>query len=78
LKNARASGKGILARGRHREGVRLDELDEQDRVPILRAFPKLVPHGVQFFVMTGVVAAADPEAFAAAVPRCAVFLVERA
>jgi hypothetical protein len=77
VKNARVSGSGVLARGRRKETVRLVELDQAERAPILRAFPKKVPHGVRFFVMTGVVASADPDSFAAAAPRCAVFRVER-
>lgn len=76
VKNARAAGWGVLAKGRRRQRVRIVELPEAGRTPILRAFPTEVPHGVQFFVRTGVVSAADPEAFAAAAPRCPVFRIE--
>ena len=49
VKNARAAGWGILARGRKTERVVLIELPVEQRAPILRAFPREVPHGVQFF-----------------------------
>ena len=49
VKNARAAGWGILARGRRQEQVALVEVPVDQRDPILRAFPHEVPHGVQFF-----------------------------
>lgn len=76
VRNARAAGWGILARGRKAERVSLVELPVEERAAILREFPRLVPHGVQFFVQTGVVESPEPEAFAAAAPRCPVFRVE--
>jgi deazaflavin-dependent oxidoreductase (nitroreductase family) len=77
VSNARAAGEATLARGRRAERVRLIEVPEADRAPILSQFPRLVPHGVRFFVMTGVVSAPTAEAFADAAPRCAVFKVEQ-
>ncbi len=75
VKNARIVGWGILARGRKEERVRLVELPVEEREPILRAFPREVPHGVQFFQqMHGV--SGEPEEFAALAPRCPVFRVE--
>jgi deazaflavin-dependent oxidoreductase (nitroreductase family) len=76
VENARAAGWGILARGRKEERVTLVELPSEERAPILREFPRKVPHGVQFFVRAGIVESPDPEAFAAAAPRCTVFRVE--
>ncbi len=76
VKNARTAGWGILARGRKEERVRLTELPEEERAPILCEFPREVPHGVQFFVKAGIVESPDPEAFATAAPRCTVFRVE--
>ncbi len=76
VKNARAAGWGILARGRKEERVTLIELSEEERAPILKEFPREVPHGVQFFVKAGIVESPDPEAFAAAAPHCTVFRVE--
>ena len=77
VKNARAGGWGILARGRKQERVILIELPVEERGPILREFPRKVPHGVRFFrQLYGV--SNDPEAFAALAPRCPVFRVEEA
>src|SRR5919205_4421173 len=49
VKNARAAGWGLLARGRNVERVALVEVPVAERAPVLRAFPQQVPHGVQFF-----------------------------
>lgn len=77
VKNARAAGWGILARGRRRQRVRLLALDLEERTPILRQFPVQVPAGVRFFVQVGVVQPpADPDAFAEAARALAVFRVE--
>ena len=77
VKNVRAAGEAVLSRGKAQERIRLIELAEADRVPVLRAFPKEVPHGVPMFVKTGVVPDATPDGFAAAAPKVAVFRVER-
>lgn len=75
VRNARAAGWGILARGREQERVTLLELPVEERAPILREFPREVPHGVQFFRhLYGV--SGEPEEFAALAPRCPVFRVE--
>lgn len=76
VKNARMAGWGVLAKGRRRRKVRLVELPAERRADVLRAFPREVPHGVQFFVRTGIVDGPDPEAFAAAASRCPVFRIE--
>jgi hypothetical protein len=75
VKNARAAGWGILTRGGQKERVALVELPVEERPPILREFPRQVPHGVQFFErLLGL--SNDPEAFAQAAPRCPVFRVD--
>jgi len=75
VKNARASGWGILSRGRKKERVVLVELPVEERPPILREFPRQVPGGVQYFErILGL--PNDPEAFAAAASRCPVFRVD--
>ncbi len=76
VKNVRAAGWGILARGRKRERVSLVELPVEERGSVLREFPVEVPHGVRFFTQAGVVASPDPDSFEAAAPRCPVFRVE--
>src|SRR5215212_3622430 len=45
VKNARAAGWGVLARGRKEERVSLVELPVEERAFILREFPRKVPHG---------------------------------
>jgi hypothetical protein len=73
--NARATGRGVLHRGRTEEHISLTEIPVEERAPILREFPRLVPHGVPFFTrIYGVTA--DPEQFAALAGRCPVFRVE--
>jgi hypothetical protein len=75
VKNARASGWGILSRGRKKERIALVELPVEERPPILREFPRQVPGGVQYFErMLGL--PSDPDAFAAAAPRCPVFRID--
>lgn len=78
VKNARAAGTGTLTRGRRQERVRLVDLPEAERGPILREFPAKMPHGVAMFLRTGVVEDESPEAFEAAAPHCAVFRIEPA
>jgi deazaflavin-dependent oxidoreductase (nitroreductase family) len=76
VKNARAAGWGILARGRKEERVRLVELPVEERASILREFPRKVPHGVQFFrQLYGI--SGNPEEFTSLAPRCPVFRIER-
>jgi deazaflavin-dependent oxidoreductase (nitroreductase family) len=73
--NARAARRGVLRRGRFEVEVALVELPVDEREPVLRAFPRLVPHGVRFFTqLYGVTA--DPDAFAQLAATCPVFLVE--
>lgn len=77
VKNARVSGWGILARGRKQEKVAFFELPVEEGAPILREFPRKVPHGVRFFeTLYGV--RNDPEEFAQLAPRCPVFRLEEA
>jgi hypothetical protein len=75
VRNARAAGWGVLRRGKGEERVSLVELPREERVAILREFPRLVPGGVYFFQrLYGV--AADPEAFAGLASLCPVFRIE--
>jgi len=76
-RNVRAAGAGTLAHGRRTERVRLSEVADPDlRRAVLRAFPSEVPHGVPFFVQIGLVRSGDPDEFAAAADRVAVFRVD--
>jgi hypothetical protein len=75
VKNARAVGWGFLTRGGKKERVALAELPVEERPPILREFPRQVPHGVEYFErLLGL--PNDAEAFAEAAPRCPVFRVD--
>jgi len=80
-RNVRAAGWGILASGRRRERVSLIELPPQERAPILREFPRLVPGGVPFFRRLYRLPddpAALPDAFAGLATHATVFRVEPA
>ncbi|MBF6329862.1 deazaflavin-dependent nitroreductase [Nocardia transvalensis] len=74
VKNALASGWGVLARGKREQRVKLVEVGPQERRPIVREFPVQVPRGVQFFLRTGVVAPpGDPDDFEAAADKLVCF-----
>jgi deazaflavin-dependent oxidoreductase (nitroreductase family) len=70
VKNVRAAGTGSLSRGRNQEAVRLVELPEAERGPILRAFLTQVRGGVQFFD------SADPGSVVASAGRYPVFRLD--
>lgn len=73
-RNARAAGHGQLARGRRREPVTLTEVtDRALKEQVMRAYPREVPRGAPMFAQFGIVSRPDPEAFAAAAGRVAVF-----
>ena len=79
VKNAQAAGWGLLAQGRKKERVRLIELPVEERAPVLRAFPRLVPGGVQFFHRIYELPKDPvllPEAFAGLAEKCPVFRIE--
>jgi deazaflavin-dependent oxidoreductase (nitroreductase family) len=41
VRNIRASGEGVLRKGRHQEPIRVAEVPDGEKVPILRAYLKL-------------------------------------
>jgi deazaflavin-dependent oxidoreductase (nitroreductase family) len=71
VKNARASGEGVLERGPRKEQVHLVELAPEERVPVVRAFPVQVPRGAAFFHLPP-----DPDAFERVAPHLTAFRVE--
>jgi deazaflavin-dependent oxidoreductase (nitroreductase family) len=78
-RNARAAGRGELAsRGRRQPVTLVEVTDAGVRRAVMRAFPTEVPHGVQFFVRIGLVHGPDPDEFAAAADRVAVFELQDA
>ena len=79
VENARALGLAEIARGRHRERVRLVELPVAERGAVLRAFWYQVPHGRPFIArFFGLAPDASADDFEAAGPRCPVFRVDPA
>ena len=73
-RNARAAGRGVLASRGRRHPVTVTEVTDPGlRRTVVRAFPTEVPHGVPFFVRLGLVTGPDPDEFAAAADRVAVF-----
>jgi deazaflavin-dependent oxidoreductase (nitroreductase family) len=76
-RNVRAAGgAATLTTGKRREQVRLVELDPQEALPVLRAWPVRIPDGAKIMADAGVVEAVTPEAFEAVAGRCGVFRVE--
>jgi deazaflavin-dependent oxidoreductase (nitroreductase family) len=73
-----AAGIADLSAGRRTEPVRLVELDPQEAVPVLRAWPDHAADGAKIMKDAGVVDAVTADAFAALAGRCAVFRVETA
>jgi deazaflavin-dependent oxidoreductase (nitroreductase family) len=77
--NARASGRGDLARGRRHEPVRLTEVsDVPTKADLLRTYPEHVPVGVAMLRMLGVVRGGAPSDLAAAADRVAVLRLDPA
>lgn len=74
--NARAAGEGTLARGRNRSKVRLVLLPVSERAAVLRQLPAVGAGAAGSFVRSGMVTSADPDGFAAAAARIAVFRIE--
>ncbi len=74
--DARARGRGMLRRGRVDEHVALIELPLAERMPILRALPRLMPGSARAIARRHG-AFSDPDALAALAAHCPVFRVER-
>ncbi len=73
-RNVRAAGRGTLASGRRTSDTTLTEVTDPDRRRrVVSQFPVEVPRGVSFFVSLGLVTKADPDEFAAAADKVAVF-----
>lgn len=77
VRNARAAGWGILARGRRATRVTLIEVEPPASTNIVGEFPRQIPAGVQFFTRTGLV---EPpgrsEQFEAAADRLTLFRLD--
>jgi deazaflavin-dependent oxidoreductase (nitroreductase family) len=71
VKNARAAGEGVLARGRTRERVRIVELPIEERPAVLVEFLRQVPGGVRFFGLSS-----DPKVIVTQADRYPVFRLD--
>jgi F420H(2)-dependent quinone reductase len=71
VKNARAAGEGVLARGRSRERVRIVELPIEERPAVLVEFLRQVPGGVRFFGLSS-----DPKVIVTQADRYPVFRMD--
>jgi deazaflavin-dependent oxidoreductase (nitroreductase family) len=78
-RNVRAAGHAQLSRGRLRKPVTLSEItDSALKEQVMRAYPREVPRGAPMFVQVGIASSTDPDAFAAAAGRVAVFEIRPA
>jgi deazaflavin-dependent oxidoreductase (nitroreductase family) len=71
VKNARAAGEGILARGRTRQRVQIVEIPLEERPAVLVEFLRQVPGGVRFFGLS-----ADPNVIVRQADRYPVFRLD--
>jgi len=71
VKNARAAGEGILARGRARRRVRILEIPLEERPAVLVEFLRQVPGGVRFFGLSS-----DPNVIVTQADRYPVFRLD--
>jgi hypothetical protein len=75
-RNVRAAGHAELSRVRRRETATVTEVtDGALKEQVMRAYPREVPRGAPMFVRAGIARSPDPDAFAAAAGRVAVFEV---
>ena len=78
-RNVRAAGYARLSRGRRHEPVTLTEVtDSTLKEQVMRAYPREVPRGAPMFAQLGIASGPDPDAFAAAASRVAVFEIRSA
>jgi hypothetical protein len=71
VKNARAAGEGILARGRAHRRVQIVEIPVDERPAVLVEFLRQVPGGVRFFGLS-----ADPDVIVTQADRYPVFRLD--
>lgn len=76
-RNVRAAGgRATLRIGKATEEVRLVEVEREEALTVLRAWPERMTDGAKIMLDAGVVTAVTPEAFEAVVGRCGVFRIE--
>ena len=76
-RNVRAAGgRATLRIGKDTEEVRLVEVEREEALTVLRAWPERMTDGAKIMLDAGVVTAVTPEAFEAVAGRCGVFRIE--
>jgi deazaflavin-dependent oxidoreductase (nitroreductase family) len=76
IRNARSAGEGTLTIGDVVERVTIVEVDVDEAVPVLRAWPEHTPTGVGMMRDAGVIDDVTPDALAAVAGICPVFRLE--
>lgn len=74
--NVRAAGEVALTQGRRNERVRMVEVDASEARPVLRAFPTLVPTGVDLMKRAGVLTDGTPDELEALAGSLPVFRID--
>jgi hypothetical protein len=76
VRNAEVAGWGLLSRGRHTAKVSLVKVGSPENRSVVRAFPRQIPAGVQFFTNLGLVEPPGrPDQFEAAADRLTLFRI---
>jgi deazaflavin-dependent oxidoreductase (nitroreductase family) len=76
VSNVRAAGSATLTQARRSERVRMVELSPAEARPVLRAFPALVPTGVDLMKRSRVLADGTPEELEGLAGRLPVFRID--
>jgi deazaflavin-dependent oxidoreductase (nitroreductase family) len=76
VSNIRAAGEATVTQGRRRERVRMVELPADEAHPVLRAFPALVPTGLELMKRAGVLTEGTPDELAGLAGRLPVFRID--
>ncbi|MFD4325379.1 nitroreductase/quinone reductase family protein [Nocardioides sp. NPDC058538] len=71
-----AAGRATLRIGKDTEEVCLVEVEGEEALTVLRAWPERMTDGAKIMLDAGVVTALTPEAFEAVTGRCGVFRIE--
>jgi deazaflavin-dependent oxidoreductase (nitroreductase family) len=74
--NVRAADSATLTQGRRSERVRMAELSPEEARPVLRAFPALVPTGVDLMKRSGVLTDGEPAELERLAGRLPVFRID--
>ncbi|HET6732202.1 nitroreductase family deazaflavin-dependent oxidoreductase [Mycobacterium sp.] len=76
VSNVRAAEEATVTQGRRRERVRMVELPPDEARPVLRAFPALVPTGLELMKRAGVLTDGTPDELEGLAGRLPVFRID--